>query len=112
MTRLDLSAHGHTLPGAPGWRTQNVSPEEWVHAAQELAGSGARLAALWASSGERGAPIVRAAFFTGTGPLLLNLPLDETDALYPGLEELFPCAARMQRATTSSAFSRPIVRER
>jgi Ni,Fe-hydrogenase III large subunit len=98
MTHRDLGAESHALPGAPGWRTRNVSPQAWIQAAQELAAGSARLAALWASSGERGAPIVRAAFFTGTGPLLLNLPLDDVDSIYPGLEELFPCAARMQRA--------------
>ncbi|HVH83119.1 MAG TPA: NADH-quinone oxidoreductase subunit C, partial [Steroidobacteraceae bacterium] len=81
-----------------GWRTRSVSPEEWLHAAQQLADEDAQLAALWASGGERGAPTVRAAFFTGTGPLLLSLPLDSTAAPYPGLEEFFPCATRMQRA--------------
>lgn len=80
------------------WRTRTVSGAEWSGAARDLAGSGARLAALWAGSGERGAPTVHAAFFTGTGPLLLSLPLEDPAAPYPGLEELFPCAARMQRA--------------
>lgn len=81
-----------------GWRSRSVSPEEWLHAAQQLADEDAQLAALWASGGECGAPTVRAAFFTGTGPLLLSLPLDSTAAPYPGLEEFFPCATRMQRA--------------
>jgi Ni,Fe-hydrogenase III large subunit/Ni,Fe-hydrogenase III component G len=81
-----------------GWRTFTVSPEEWSRAARELAESGARLAALWGSSGERGAPTVRAAFFTRTGGLLLSLPLDDAAPSYPGLEEFFPCATRMQRA--------------
>src|SRR5215472_12850321 len=81
-----------------GWRTFTVSAEEWSRAARELAESGARLAALWASQGERGAPIVRAAFLTRSGGLLLSLPLEDAAAPYPGLEELFPCAARRQRA--------------
>jgi Ni,Fe-hydrogenase III large subunit len=98
MTQRNSSAQSEPLPGAPGWRAQHVSPAEWVRSARELAGSGARLAALWAARGERGAPTVRAAFFTGTGALLLSLPLDDAGAPYPGLEELFPCAARMQRA--------------
>jgi Ni,Fe-hydrogenase III large subunit len=75
-----------------------VSPEEWRRAARELAEGGARLAALWVSGAERGAPTVRAAFFTATGPLLLSLPLDADTVSYPGLEELFPYATRMQRA--------------
>jgi Ni,Fe-hydrogenase III large subunit len=98
MTHRDSSAHRQALAGAPLWRRQDVAPEEWARVAEELADGGARLAALWASSGERGAPTVRAAFFTGTGPLLLSLLLDGAAASYPGLEELFPCAARMQRA--------------
>ena len=85
-------------PGAHGWRARDVTPPEWAHAAQELANDGARLAALWASPGERGMPIVRAAFFSAEGPLLLSLPLDDAAASYPGLEQFFPAAARMQRA--------------
>lgn len=80
------------------WRTRTVSPAEWRGAARDLAESGARLAALWASGGERGMPTVHAAFFTGTGALFLSLPLEDPATPYPGLEELFPCAARMQRA--------------
>ncbi len=80
------------------WRTRTVSAAEWSGAARDLAGSGARLAALWAGGGEGGAPIVRAAFFTGEGAVLLSLPLEDAAAPYPGLEELFPAAARMQRA--------------
>ena len=77
---------------------QSVSPNEWRRAARELAESGARLAALWVSGAGHGAPIVRAAFFTTTGPLLLSLPLDADTASYPGLEGVFPFATRMQRA--------------
>ena len=98
MTHQDASSLSRTLPGGPGWRARDVRPQEWAHAAQELASEGARLAALWVSGAGRGAPSVRAAFFTPTGPLLLNLALADAAASYPGLEELFPCAARMQRA--------------
>jgi len=80
------------------FNAQSLSPKEWRHAARELAESGARLAALWVSGAERGTPTVRAAFFTTTGPLLLSLPLDADTSSYPGLEEVFPCATRMQRA--------------
>jgi len=83
---------------ARDFHAQSVSAGEWSRAARELAESGARLAALWVSGAEQGAPTVRAAFFTAAGPLLLNLPLEADTVSYPGLEELFPCAARMQRA--------------
>jgi Ni,Fe-hydrogenase III large subunit len=105
MTQRHASAPGAALPGAPGWRAHQVSRQQWTRSAEELAGSGARLAALWASGGERGAPTVHAAFFTGNGALLLSLPLDD-GAPYPGLEELFPCAARMQRAAADLSGAR------
>jgi Ni,Fe-hydrogenase III large subunit len=79
-------------------RALAVSQEDWMRAAQELAASGARLEAMWASRGERVAPTVRAVFLSESGALLLSLRLADADAPYPGLQEHFPCAARMQRA--------------
>ncbi len=79
-------------------RTLTVSSAEWSQAAQELAGSGARLLAMWASRTERTSPRVRAAFLIDSGALLLSLPLDDPDHPYAGLEPHFPCASRMQRA--------------
>jgi len=86
------------LAGAPGWRTRAVSLEEWARATQDLAANGARLAAMWASRGERVAPTVHAAFFVDSAALLLSLRLADADAPYPGLEGPYPSAARMQRA--------------
>ena len=85
-------------PGAPGVRAFQVSSEHWRRAAQELAAAGARLVAMWASRGARVAPTVRALFLTESGALLVSLRLADADAPYPGLEEHFPCATRMQRA--------------
>jgi len=85
-------------PGAPGMRTLTVSSEDWSHATQDIAASGARLLALWASHAERAPPAIRAAFLIDSGGLLLNLPLADPEAPYPGLEPHFPCASRMQRA--------------
>jgi Ni,Fe-hydrogenase III large subunit len=53
---------------------------------------------MWASRGAAVAPTVRAAFLTNSGALLLNLRPGDPDTPYPGLEERFPSAARMQRA--------------
>ena len=55
---------------------------------------------MWASHGTRAGapPTLHAAYLIDAGALLLNLPLLNPDALYPGLESHFPCAARMQRA--------------
>jgi Ni,Fe-hydrogenase III large subunit len=85
-------------PGAPGLRSLAVSSEDWSNAAQELAATGARLAALWASRPEAAPATVRAVFLIDSGALLLNLTLADSDTSYPGLETHFPCASRMQRA--------------
>ena len=63
-----------------------------------MAAAGGRLVALWASEDASAAPIVRAAFLVEEGGLVLNLPVSDPQAPYPGLEDVFPAAARMQRA--------------
>ncbi|HXR91202.1 MAG TPA: hypothetical protein VN750_13095 [Steroidobacteraceae bacterium] len=84
--------------GAPGLSALTVSQAQWRQAAGDLAGAGARLLAIWASRPEQAVATVRAAFLTLHGGLVLSLPLAETQAPYPGLEDLFPAASRMQRA--------------
>jgi Ni,Fe-hydrogenase III large subunit len=84
--------------GAPGLRALGVSYEDWSRAAQELSREGARLIAMWASTPSGAPPSVRAAFLTDSSGLLLNLQLPGAEVPYPGLEPLFPCASRMQRA--------------
>ena len=98
MTRLDRWAKSTELPGAPGVRSLTVSREEWTRAAQELSARGARLMAMWASRTVHAPPTLRAAFLIDSGALLLNLPVTEADGSYPGLEQHFSCASRMQRA--------------
>ena len=88
----------HAQPGAPGLRALTVSREEWREVVQDLAAAGGRLVALWGSEDERAAPIVRATFLAAQGGLVLSLPVADPQAPYPGLEDLFPVAARMQRA--------------
>jgi Ni,Fe-hydrogenase III large subunit len=96
----DWLARSDELAGATGWCARTVSGEEWAQAARDLAGSGARLAAMWANRGEHIPATVHAAFFLDAGALLLSLPLAGADAPYPGLVDQFPSAARMQRAMT------------
>src|SRR5499427_3546248 len=98
MTPRDWWAESVPQAGAPGMRALTVSAEAWTRAAQELAAGGARLAAMWATRGERVMPTVRAVFLINSGALLLSLPLADADAPFPGLEEYFPSASRMQRA--------------
>jgi len=84
-------------PGAPGLRALTVTHEEWCRIAQDAAAAGARLLALWASGDPR-APIIQVAFVAEGGGLVLTLPIADADMPYPGIEALFPAAARMQRA--------------
>ena len=98
MTSRDWWVESVPQGGAPGVRMLAVSTEGWMDAARELAAGGARLAAMWATRGERVMPTVRAVFFINSGALLLSLRLADADVPYPGLEQYFPSASRMQRA--------------
>jgi Ni,Fe-hydrogenase III large subunit/Ni,Fe-hydrogenase III component G len=90
-------ARGEAHAGAPGLRALTVTSAQWRQVAQDLAATGARLLAIWASSDERG-PRVFAAFLADLGGLVVTLPIEDPDEPYPGIEDLFPAAARMQRA--------------
>ena len=119
------------LPGAPRVRGVGVTAEEWIQCAGDVAASGGRLLAMWASGCEdpdsdatfevedictatpdppsardassHGAEVY-AAFLTDRGVLVIELPVRGTHATaksrfeYPGIEALFSCASRMQRA--------------
>ena len=85
-------------PGAPGIRALVVSAGEWRRDAERLAASGARLLSLWGDSDASNTPRIWAVFLTQHQALLLTLPLRDMDARYPGIEDLFPYATRMQRA--------------
>ena len=54
--------------------------------------------ALWASMGEGPDPKIHAAFVTERAGLVVTVPRIDPGTPYPGLEDLFPAAARMQRA--------------
>ena len=86
--------------GAPGLWALTVSQAEWRQAASDLAGAGARLLSIWATHADTTGSTVRAALLTLRGGLMLSLPLTDAQAPYPGLEDLFPAASRMQRAVT------------
>ncbi|MGP8099040.1 MAG: Ni,Fe-hydrogenase III large subunit [Steroidobacteraceae bacterium] len=91
-------ARSGAQPGAPGLRALTVSREQWRQVAEDSAAAGGRLVALWASEDERAAPILRAAFLAENSGLVLSLPVADPQGPYPGIEALFPAAARMQRA--------------
>jgi Ni,Fe-hydrogenase III large subunit len=85
------------IPGAPNAFGLTVSQKEWLLAAEDMAAHGGRLLSLWAGRGENG-DIVRAAYISDLGVLVLNLPLTASAPRYPGIEIWFPSASRMQRA--------------
>ena len=91
-------ARSNAQPGAPGLRALTVSAEEWRQVAADVAATGGRLLALWASEAAEGAPIVRAAFIAARTGLVVSLPISGRETPYAGLQDLFPAAARMQRA--------------
>lgn len=87
----------------------NVTPGQWLAAAEAVRDEGGRLVALWASkaiqSGATGPDATRveaifAAYVTLDGLFWLALPLTPHHGRlsYPDLSGIFPAAARMQRA--------------
>jgi len=86
------------IAGAPNVWGLNVTREEWRQAAENIASGGGRLIALWARGDTANGYIVRAAFAANANTLILSLSLKDSDAYYPGIEQSFPCASRMQRA--------------
>ncbi len=84
--------------GAPGVQALKVTRDEWRSAAEHIAAGGGRLIALWASCDSTGVRTVQSAFIGDPGVLVLCLPLAATNTYYPGIEHVFPCASRMQRA--------------
>jgi len=84
------------IPGAPGVCRVNVSTESWHACAADAAAGGGRLLALWADVSRE--PMMFAAICAGRDVLTLAHELPTAISTYPSLADLFPAAARMQRA--------------
>ena len=91
------SQHSVPLPGVPGLGALSVSAEQWRSLALDFAAAGHRLVSLW-GSGDDESPLVRAVYLGEHRGFLVSLRLSTAEQRYPGLEDLFPTAARMQRA--------------
>jgi Ni,Fe-hydrogenase III large subunit/Ni,Fe-hydrogenase III component G len=98
MALQEWFARSEVLQGAPWLRAITVSQDEWRRAAQDLAAASGKLTALWASQDQRAVPAIRALILAERGGLVLSLPIADPDTMYPGLEDLFPVATRLQRA--------------
>src|ERR1700675_2261028 len=89
---------GGAFAGAANVLSLTVGRGEWRQAAEAMAAGGGRLLALWASRDGAGEDIVRAAYMADAGALVLTLPLPAGETDYPGIEQWFSSAGRMQRA--------------
>jgi Ni,Fe-hydrogenase III large subunit/Ni,Fe-hydrogenase III component G len=96
--RQSESNVGEAIRGVAKARGLTVVRDEWRQAAEDMAAGGGRLLAHWASRDAKGDNIVRAAFIADAGVLVLSLPLTAAEPDYPGIEQWFPSANRMQRA--------------
>ena len=108
---------GTRLAGAPRVLGLTVTRDEWRQAAEGIAAGGGRLLALWASRDRDGGNLIRAAFAAESEVLVLTLALPASDAWYPGIEQVFPAANRMQRTVfdlsglrTTATDTRPWLR--
>ena len=86
------------IAGTPNSWDLAVTGEQWSEATESIAAGGGRLISLWASRDTDGAHLVRAAFAGDAGVLVLTQRLTGSQSHYPGLEQWFPSASRMQRA--------------
>jgi Ni,Fe-hydrogenase III large subunit len=93
------------LPGTPRARRLDVTPDTWHDCAKDVAASGGRLIALWADCA--GETTVFAAMIAEPLVLFLALELPGNSATYPSLADVFPAAARMQRAAADLCGVRP-----
>lgn len=98
MTLQALLERSEAYPGAPGLRALTVPDEQWRQVAIDLSAMDARLVALWASGDTHTVQLVHAAFIVERTGLVLTLPMVDSQKPFPGIEDLFPAAARMQRA--------------
>jgi len=92
-----MLARSLPLLGAPGARCLDATPDTWREITQNLAASGSRLLALWVD-GTSPTAAVLAAYQCDGAILVIQLRLPPREDGYPTIADLFPAAARMERA--------------
>ena len=75
-----------------------VAPVEWRDLAQDIAAAGGRLLALWGTNRVGQRDTLHAVAIAPPRVLLISLPIADGTRQYPGVEDVFPSASRMQRA--------------
>lgn len=75
-----------------------VAPNEWRELAQDVAAASGRLLALWGSRSLADGDVLRAIVVAPPRALLVTVPLEDGTRRFPGVEDVFPAAGRMQRA--------------
>ncbi len=97
MTLAAYNLNFRRLPGAVPVFTVEVNAIDWSASCRLMREQGGRLVALWGS--ERATEFaVHVALAAAEGLIVLTLPVSRADAVYPGIEAIFPAANRMQRA--------------
>ncbi|HEX7374091.1 MAG TPA: hypothetical protein VF277_03905, partial [Steroidobacteraceae bacterium] len=110
-------AQAGTIPGAPAVRGLTVTRDAWRQAVRDLAAGAARLLSMWAGPDGAGRTVINAAFIAEPGVLVLALPWPDAGTSFPGIEDNFPAAGRLQRAlrdvsgiASTAADTRPWLR--
>jgi Ni,Fe-hydrogenase III large subunit len=101
------------MPGTPGLHCVDVDVAVWREFAQVSAASGGRLLAFWGT----GAGAVHMIVLLADGAVVATARAERAAAAFPGIEDVFPAASRMQRAMrdmvgieTTDADGRPWLR--
>ncbi len=89
---------GEPVAGAPGIGAVEADASAWRSVAQDVAAGGGRLLALWGDTSLVGRGSVHALYVAQQGGLAVELPVTTTTGCYPGIEDVFPSAGRLQRA--------------
>jgi Ni,Fe-hydrogenase III large subunit/Ni,Fe-hydrogenase III component G len=86
------------MAGAPGLSVVTVAASDWREVAQDVAATGGRLLALWGTGRGPGPHTVRMIVLVPDGATVFVAPADRPKPAFPGIEDIFPVATRMQRA--------------